>query len=215
MGMVRAARSGDAALARSLNAQLQPLWDVFKAHSSLRVMYAVAKLRGLTRADPPRPLLPSAESRSGESGRGIARRQADLRRPGDDGLLNYGSVAKARNAALSCMIRPSRRRDGMRKHAVPRQHNRPGQPSGRNAMSDHKQSKLILSRRSVLTGAAGVAGASLTSHFPMPALAQGAPYKVGFMLPYTGTFAKTRQVHRRGFSALRRAEGRQARRPGP
>ena len=57
-------------------------------------------------------------------------------------------------------------------------------------MSDHKQSRLILSRRSVLTGAAGVAGASLTSHFPMPALAQGAPYKVGFMLPYTGTFAK-------------------------
>jgi 4-hydroxy-tetrahydrodipicolinate synthase len=58
MAMVRAARSGDAVQARSLNAQLQPLWDVFKAHSSLRVMYAVAKLRGLTRADPPRPLLP-------------------------------------------------------------------------------------------------------------------------------------------------------------
>ena len=66
-------------------------------------------------------------------------------------------------------------------------------------MSDHKQSKLILSRRSVLTGAAGVAGASLTSHFPMPALAQGAPYKVGFMLPYTGTFAKLGKFIDEGF----------------
>jgi branched-chain amino acid transport system substrate-binding protein len=66
-------------------------------------------------------------------------------------------------------------------------------------MSDHKQSRLILSRRSVLTGAAGVAGASLTSHFPMPALAQGAPYKVGFMLPYTGTFAKLGKFIDEGF----------------
>jgi len=66
-------------------------------------------------------------------------------------------------------------------------------------MSDHKQSKLILSRRSVLTGAAGVAGASLTSHFPMRALAQGAPYKVGFMLPYTGTFAKLGKFIDEGF----------------
>ena len=66
-------------------------------------------------------------------------------------------------------------------------------------MSDHKQSKLILSRRSVLTGAAGVAGASLTSHFPMPALAQGARYKVGFMLPYTGTFAKLGKFIDEGF----------------
>jgi branched-chain amino acid transport system substrate-binding protein len=66
-------------------------------------------------------------------------------------------------------------------------------------MSDHKHSKLILSRRSVLTGAAGVAGASLTSHFPMPALAQAAPYKVGFMLPYTGTFAKLGKFIDEGF----------------
>jgi branched-chain amino acid transport system substrate-binding protein len=66
-------------------------------------------------------------------------------------------------------------------------------------MSDHKQSRLILSRRSVLTGAAGVAGASLTSHFPMPALAQGAPYKVGVMLPYTGTFAKLGKFIDEGF----------------
>jgi 4-hydroxy-tetrahydrodipicolinate synthase len=57
MAMVRAARGGEAAEARRLNAQLQPLWDTFKAYSSLRVMYAIAALRGL-RAEPPRPLLP-------------------------------------------------------------------------------------------------------------------------------------------------------------
>lgn len=43
------------------------------------------------------------------------------------------------------------------------------------------------SRRDLLKGTAalGLAGA-----FPMPAIAQGAPIKVGLMLPYTGTFAK-------------------------
>src|ERR1043166_5076574 len=42
-------------------------------------------------------------------------------------------------------------------------------------------------RRDLLKGAAtlGLAGA-----FPMPAIAQGAALKVGFMLPYTGTYAK-------------------------
>src|SRR4051794_22618421 len=66
-------------------------------------------------------------------------------------------------------------------------------------MTDDKHSRLVLSRRSVLTGAAGGAGASLTSSFPMPALAQGAPYKVGFMLPYTGTYAKLGKFIDEGF----------------
>jgi 4-hydroxy-tetrahydrodipicolinate synthase len=57
MAIVRAARGGEAAEARRLNAQLEPLWGVFKAHSSLRVMYAIATLRGY-RAEPPRPILP-------------------------------------------------------------------------------------------------------------------------------------------------------------
>lgn len=57
MAMVRAARGGEAAQARRLDAQLQPLWAAFKAFSSLRVMYAVASLRGY-RVEPPRPLLP-------------------------------------------------------------------------------------------------------------------------------------------------------------
>jgi 4-hydroxy-tetrahydrodipicolinate synthase len=61
MAIVRAARGGDAAEARRLNAQLQPLWDTFKKYSSLRVMYAVAALRGF-RVEPPRPLLPLSPS---------------------------------------------------------------------------------------------------------------------------------------------------------
>jgi 4-hydroxy-tetrahydrodipicolinate synthase len=58
LAIVRAAESGDAARARALNAALEPLWALFKAHSSLRVMYAIADLLGLCRAAPPRPILP-------------------------------------------------------------------------------------------------------------------------------------------------------------
>ena len=51
--------------------------------------------------------------------------------------------------------------------------------------------RLVLpTRRTILKGATGAAALGLVSPFPMPALAQGAPLKVGFMLPYTGTFAK-------------------------
>jgi len=42
-------------------------------------------------------------------------------------------------------------------------------------------------RRDLLKGAAA---ASLAGAFPMPAIAQGAPVKVGLMLPYSGTFAQ-------------------------
>ena len=46
---------------------------------------------------------------------------------------------------------------------------------------------LKATRRDLLKGAGA---ASLAGAFPMPAIAQGAPLKIGFMLPYTGTFAK-------------------------
>lgn len=46
------------------------------------------------------------------------------------------------------------------------------------------------SRRSVLLGSAGLITAGSIFRFPTPAIAQGAPLKVGFMLPYSGTFAK-------------------------
>ncbi|WP_316397219.1 dihydrodipicolinate synthase family protein [Bradyrhizobium sp. 33ap4] len=56
--IVRAATSGDAARARQLNARLQPIWDLFRTYSSLRVVYALADLRGVCTAEPPRPILP-------------------------------------------------------------------------------------------------------------------------------------------------------------
>ncbi|HEX8666500.1 MAG TPA: ABC transporter substrate-binding protein [Beijerinckiaceae bacterium] len=53
-------------------------------------------------------------------------------------------------------------------------------------------SRLLLpTRRTILKGATGAAALGLVSPFPKPALAQGGgPLKVGFMLPYTGTYAK-------------------------
>jgi 4-hydroxy-tetrahydrodipicolinate synthase len=62
LAIVRAAQAGDADEARRLNAQMQPLWDLFKEFSSLRVTYALANLLGLCRADPPRPILPLPDS---------------------------------------------------------------------------------------------------------------------------------------------------------
>jgi 4-hydroxy-tetrahydrodipicolinate synthase len=56
--IVRAATGGDAARARELNARLQPIWDLFRTYSSLRVVYALANLRGICAVEPPRPILP-------------------------------------------------------------------------------------------------------------------------------------------------------------
>jgi 4-hydroxy-tetrahydrodipicolinate synthase len=56
--IVRAVQNGDAAEARRLNGELQPLWDLFTEFSSLRVIYAAANLLGLCHTQPPRPILP-------------------------------------------------------------------------------------------------------------------------------------------------------------
>uniref|UniRef100_UPI0019546EB2 hypothetical protein n=1 Tax=Stenotrophomonas maltophilia TaxID=40324 RepID=UPI0019546EB2 len=56
-----------------------------------------------------------------------------------------------------------------------------------------------LTRRSLLTGAAGAATLVAAPHLRAPAIAQGAPLKVGLMLPYTGTFAKLGQFIDAGF----------------
>jgi len=56
--IVRAVQRGDADEARHLNARLEPVWDLFKAHSSLRVVYACANLLGITKKIPPRPIQP-------------------------------------------------------------------------------------------------------------------------------------------------------------
>ncbi len=47
-----------------------------------------------------------------------------------------------------------------------------------------------LNRRGFLMGSAGLLTAGSAFRFPTPAIAQGAPLKVGLMLPYSGTFAK-------------------------
>lgn len=47
-----------------------------------------------------------------------------------------------------------------------------------------------LDRRRLLLGSAGLVAAGAGFRFPTPAIAQSAPLKVGFMLPYSGTFAK-------------------------
>ncbi|MCA6121643.1 dihydrodipicolinate synthase family protein [Bradyrhizobium sp. WSM 1704] len=56
--IVRAAASGNAAEARRLDARLRPIWDLFKTFSSIRVVYAIANLRGICAAEPPRPIMP-------------------------------------------------------------------------------------------------------------------------------------------------------------
>ena len=59
--IVRAVRAGDAERARRLNADLEPLWALFREFTSLRVVYALAEIRGICRTVPPRPVLPLAE----------------------------------------------------------------------------------------------------------------------------------------------------------
>ena len=56
--LTRAALAGKAEEARRLNAALQPLWDLFKQYSSLRVIYAAVDILGITDAKPPKPVLP-------------------------------------------------------------------------------------------------------------------------------------------------------------
>ncbi len=72
LAILRAARSGDAAEARRLDAAMRPLWDLFRAHSSLRVVYAAAEALGSCRAEPPRPVLPLSAGIRSEVARVVA-----------------------------------------------------------------------------------------------------------------------------------------------
>ncbi len=56
--LVRAAQSGKQQEAERINAAFEPLWNLFKAHGSFRVMYLIADLLGLAKIEPPRPILP-------------------------------------------------------------------------------------------------------------------------------------------------------------
>jgi branched-chain amino acid transport system substrate-binding protein len=57
-------------------------------------------------------------------------------------------------------------------------------------MSRSILSPSSLNRRGFLMGSTGFLTAASVFRFPAPAIAQGAPLKVGLMLPYSGTFAK-------------------------
>lgn len=65
-------------------------------------------------------------------------------------------------------------------------------------MFDHK-TLLRVTRRGLLSGAAGAATLAVAPRLMTPAIAQAAPFKVGLMLPYTGTFAKLGQFIDDGF----------------
>jgi len=58
LALTRAAQAGDHAEVARIDGLLQPLWALFKALSSFRVMYAGANHLGLTQMQPPRPILP-------------------------------------------------------------------------------------------------------------------------------------------------------------
>ena len=60
LGIVRAAQRGDAGEARRLDAELAPVWDLFRQHSSLRVVYALIELLDICQTRPPRPIQPLA-----------------------------------------------------------------------------------------------------------------------------------------------------------
>jgi branched-chain amino acid transport system substrate-binding protein len=57
-------------------------------------------------------------------------------------------------------------------------------------MSHSISSASSINRRGLLLGSGALLTAGSAFRFPTPAIAQGAPLKVGFMLPYSGTFAK-------------------------
>ena len=58
LAITRAAQAGNAAETRRLYTALEPIWTTFRAHTSIRVVYAMSELLGLGRAEPPRPILP-------------------------------------------------------------------------------------------------------------------------------------------------------------
>ena len=66
---------------------------------------------------------------------------------------------------------------------------------------------LKVSRRTLLSGAAGAAALTVTPRLFSPAIAQNAPLKVGLMLPYSGTYAKLGQFIDSGFKLFAEQKG--------
>jgi 4-hydroxy-tetrahydrodipicolinate synthase len=59
--MASAAKDGDRATVERIDQQLHPLWALFKALGSLRVVYAICAELGLAQAELPRPLMPISD----------------------------------------------------------------------------------------------------------------------------------------------------------
>lgn len=60
--IVRAAQAGNAAEVRRINAALQPVWELFRRYTSLRVMYEMAAQLEICTVSPPRPILPVCDT---------------------------------------------------------------------------------------------------------------------------------------------------------
>lgn len=58
LALTRAAQSGDLAKTQEIDAAFAPLWALFRQFGSFRVMYSIADVLGLCKAEPPRPVLP-------------------------------------------------------------------------------------------------------------------------------------------------------------
>jgi 4-hydroxy-tetrahydrodipicolinate synthase len=56
--LTRAALSGDREATTAVNAAFGPLWELFRTHGSLRVMYLIAEQLGLRCGQPPLPIQP-------------------------------------------------------------------------------------------------------------------------------------------------------------
>ena len=78
--IVRAVGLSDIERARMIDARLKPIWELFRKLTSLRVVYATARVLGLAQADPPRPILPL-------SGAAVAEVEAVMTRVGFGGSV--------------------------------------------------------------------------------------------------------------------------------
>ncbi|WP_029029923.1 dihydrodipicolinate synthase family protein [Salinarimonas rosea] len=58
LALTRAAQAGDVATTDRIDAAFRPLWELFKAHGSFRVVHAMAGALGIATLAPPRPILP-------------------------------------------------------------------------------------------------------------------------------------------------------------
>ena len=67
--LTRAAQAGDVVEVARIDALLQPVWSLFRAHTSSRVAHLAAALSGVSNAQPVRPVLPL----SGDAAREVTR----------------------------------------------------------------------------------------------------------------------------------------------